>query len=176
MNLEGPRLTQALAYFAVVLAFAMLAWHWMSPVPTSAKIIQTKFNEQTKILDETKKVRDQIAERRAVVEKFVWKLPEDQISSKSLDIVTTNALERGLKVVSFRPQRTDNMGSLSAVSALVTLEGPFTNVMAFADSLGTEETRLAVKTIQVNAADEKTGYVTASVGIVAYKETEKSTK
>lgn len=102
--------------------------------------------------------------------KYLWSEKPDAIAPQALGIVTGAAKTHGLKLSAFRPQKPVVEGDLEVLNYVVALEGRFPAVADFLRTLETPGNRLAVNLFQVTSSDGATDSVTATVGLVAFRE------
>ncbi len=119
---------------------------------------------------ETARLKGRLSESSALVKALTWVGEAEQIETEAARRVTALARESGLKMVAFRPQRPTESGGLIQQPYVISLEGRFPAVVRFAARLGTPETRLPVTVLQVASSDAATDSVTASVEVVALRE------
>ena len=107
---------------------------------------------------------------RAQAAAYLWTEAPDAISPQALGIVTEAAKKHGLKLSAFRPQKSTIEGALEELNYVVAIEGRFPAAAEFLRTLETPGNRLAVNLFQVTSSDGATDSVTATVGLVAFRE------
>lgn len=161
---------------AVVVAGLMLVYYLLTPVQAKGKAVQTKANEERKLTSDINRIRDDITRLRTENEARLWTQAPDQVAASAMARVTTLAASKGLKVIAFRPQRAVEDGSVTRYPYLVSLEGAYPNVVAFVNLMETPSGKLCVNQVQIAASDGASDKVSASVGLVAYRELEVAKK
>lgn len=105
---------------------------------------------------------------RRQVAAFTWRQKQEEIGPLALASVSQLARKHGLKLVTFRPQKTEQEKDLTRVPFLVALEGTYPDVAAFARDLENPKSKLALNMLQLNSSDGVTDRVNATVNVVAY--------
>jgi Tfp pilus assembly protein PilO len=157
---------------ACVAAGAVLVYHVLSPIKGPGKAVQTKANEERKQLGAISRIRGEVSDLKTKNEAVIWTQDPDQVAATSMAKITTLAAAKGLKLIAFRPQRAQDDGVVNRYPYLVALEGTYPNVVAFLGALETPGSKLAVSQVQIAANDGATDKVSATVGVVAYREME----
>lgn len=158
------------ALAAIVVMAVIVVGQLFLPKPSLSKLTQTKRNEETKLHKEIDKLRLEVSTVRLKNERRLWLLPADQVSAAAMATVTQVAQGKSLKVLAFRPQRTVEDTGVVRLPYQVSLDGSFAQVVAFIKELETPKHKLPVVSVQLAAADGATDRVTATIGIVAYRE------
>ncbi len=161
---------------AVVIMAGVTLAHFLVPIPSLGKVVQAHKNEETKLNASISKLRDDVTTMKVENSKRVWTQPADQVSAAAMSLVTKAAQSRNLKVIAFRPQRTQDDSGVTRLPYLVSLEGSFPNVLQFVKSIENPATKLAVQSVQLASADGASDKVSATVGVVAYRELEEKKK
>lgn len=155
---------------AVIVAAVILTLHLVFPVPEPKKIDRKRQQQELNLLIDIKDLRDRVTETRTYNDSHLWQQNADKVGASAMALVTKLANNHELKVNAFRPQRVQDDSGLTRLPYLVAVEGRFPSVIAFVQQLETPTTKLAVNTLQIASADGASDQVSASVGIVAYKE------
>lgn len=139
------------------------------------KGLQSKYNRQ-KLQEQiaTKKAKDRAAEILAYRDSLSWGENPQMAGTAAMANVTEMARKHGVKLVSFRPQKTNDLGNLSILPFLINVDGPFPNVVSFAHDLEATQTKLAPNLLQVTSADPASDRVTANIGVIAFLNTPSS--
>lgn len=161
-----------IAIGAIVAMALVLMVPFVLPKPSMNKLTQTRRNEETKLRNEVDKVRDDVSAFKARNAKRLWILPSDQVGAAAMAKVTQIANEKGLKVLAFRPQRTADDSGVTRLPYQVAIDGSFVQVLDFIRAVETPTLKLPVVSVQLASADGATDRVTATIGIVAYREQE----
>lgn len=159
-----------LGYVAVVAAALMLVAHFVFPVQAAGKVVATRAKEDRDLDADIKKLRDDVTSTRAKNNTRLWTQPTDEISAATMAKVTSLAQGRNLKVIAFRPQRTQDDSGVLRIPFQASIEGPFPQVVALLKDLETSKFKVIVSTVQIASADGASDKVSATIGLVAYRE------
>lgn len=154
-----------------VMALTVVAY-WVFPVPALKQVTQIRRNQQTELFKDIDKVKDDVSLTRIRNQQRLWVQPADQVAAAAMAKVTQVALAQSLKVLAFRPQRVQEVAGVTILPYQVSLEGYFPKVMAFVRTMETPSGRLPVVNVQIAASDGASDKVTATIGIVAFREAE----
>lgn len=113
---------------------------------------------------------ERIAVIEQVFEKTKWKEKPDLITGQVLSIVRAATSKASVKMISFRPQRTVETTDLLQLPYVLAVDGSFPNVVKFVQSIEESDAKLAVSSFQLASAEGTSDFVTASVGLVAYRD------
>lgn len=158
---------------AMVLCVAVCAYHFLAPMPDVKIASKKKAQEQIKLHEELRKFRDEVTKGREATEKRLWTEDADQLGASVMGVVDTVANELQVKVQAFRPQRTISNAGLTRYPYLVVLTGAFPKIATMMERIAAPETKIAVTSVQISAADGVSDTVTASLGVSAFTETKK---
>lgn len=160
---------------ASILIVLMLVANFALPAP-KAKGAQDYFNKEKELSTQrliAEKDKKEFADFNA---KKLWNLGPEALGPIAMGKVSNMAKASGLNMVAFRPQRTTAAGDLVRYGYQISLEGSFSKVIEFTRKLETPETRLAVVSLQVASTDGASDAVSATVGVVAYRDREAGLK
>lgn len=157
---------------AAVLAIAVLGWHFLNPVSKAVKDPQKLLAEKRDMEQSITELRDKVTMTRNKADEWVWLGDRDQIAVDAMARVNDQVGILGLKMISFRPQRSIVDGSVERLPYQVTLDGAFPAVIGFVRAMETPEARFCVSKVQIASADGATDRVSATIGLVAYREAE----
>lgn len=155
----------------LVIVFLVLSWFAFFPIEpkTDERADESALNRDLLRAEEEKRqslARVDEAEMRIAA--LTWPQTIDEISPSALGRVGELARQAGVKVTSFRPQRTQDDTDVPAIPFLVTVEGEYPRVLTLLRLLESETTRLAVTLVQIAAADGATDRVNTTYGITAF--------
>ncbi|MCC7434966.1 MAG: type 4a pilus biogenesis protein PilO [Methanoregulaceae archaeon] len=166
----------ALGYLAVVVAACMLAASFAFPIKSAGAVVATRAQEDRNLDASIETLRTEVSTLRAKNLMRLWTQPADEVAAATMAKVTSLAQGRNLKVIAFRPQRTVDDAGVVRLPYQVTLEGPFPQVIGFLQGLETSKFRAIVSTVQIASSDGATDKVTATIGVVAYREADAEKK
>lgn len=174
MRLSGPGSDYTRwTLVAMVLCVAVCTYHFLAPMPDVRVATKKKAQEQIKLHEELRKFRDEVKAGRDATEKRLWAEDADQLGASVMGVVDTIANEMQVKVQAFRPQRTISTSGLTRYPYLVVLTGSFPKIATIMERIADPETKIAVTSVQISAADGVSDTVTASIGVSAFSETKK---
>jgi hypothetical protein len=154
---------------AIIVMVALVAYHLIVPMPAVTAQQQRKKNER-----DLAKTRDTYMRKSRELQKTnadrLWDLGPESLGPMAMGKVSNLSKSFGLKMVSFRPQKQVDSGDLVRYGYLVSVEGTFPKVIEFVRKLETPETKLAVSSLQVTSTDGASDAVSATVGVVAYRD------
>lgn len=155
---------------AVVVLAGVAIFHFATPMPGTAPEGAPESSEEVRA-----RAADEGADYRRVRKENavrLWQMARDEISPEAMSWVSEKARESFVTVSSFRPQRTNDLDGVDQLNYLVAAEGPYQDVMRFIKAFEAEDSLLAVKLVQITGIDGATDTVRASIGLVAYLETD----
>ena len=167
---RGFTLTMGVILVVLVGAYALV------PRPRTVHTDADRARAEAEVLASTKTLEARFDKARAVSAQFLWTEVPDAIAPKALSIVTEAAKTNQLKISAFRPQKPAVSAGLEESHYVVAVEGRFPAVATFLKAVETPENRLAVDLFQVTSADGATDTVTATVGLVAFREPKVATR
>ncbi len=139
--------------------------------PPSAKGIQgkklAKLRQASNAIDTA---NERIAVIEQVFEKTKWTEKPDLITGEVLSIVRNATGKASVKLISFRPQRSVETTDLLQLPYVIAVDGSFPNVVKFVQSIEESDAKLAVSSFQLASAEGTSDFVTASIGLVAYRD------
>ena len=101
-------------------------------------------------------------------EKYQWSDKEDIVTPQALAIISKRADENHLKLVSFRPTKSSEVGSMLQLPLQFTVDGSFASVTAMLESLQINQSKLAVQSVQLASQEGQSDLVSANVSLVAF--------
>lgn len=173
MNQEKTLTAATLAAGLVIIL--MVIYQFVVPMPVT-KGAEKYLRDQTELA-----LKSRIAiEKAEKLEKSniarLWDLGPEALGPIAMSRVSNMAKSNNLSLVSFRPLRNASAGDLVRSGFTIALEGTFPKVIQFARKLETPETKLAVVSLQVTATDGASDNVSATVGVIAYRDREAGVK
>lgn len=163
---------KAASVAAMVALTGVLAYHLFVPQPQPAANVLKRRAEVKKLESEVEKLREQVTADRKSVESKVWKEAGDQLGAEAMKTISNYAAQSKLKVIAFRPQRSQDDANLTRFGYLAALDGPFPNVMQFISSIESNANKLALSSVQITSVDGASDRVSASVSVVAFRQKE----
>lgn len=153
---------------AIVLMVGSIAFMFLAPRPNAEAAVRKQQDKtfQARIATETAEQKAALA--ASYVGTHTWAGNVDEVSPAALTRVTGLAKARGLRLLSFRPQRAAESSLITQLPFLATVEGTYPSIMEFTRDLETEGTRLVVTSVMVSSADASSDRVTSSIGLLAF--------
>ncbi len=164
---EDPTATIVTAA-GIVLLLSSVAFMFLAPKPNAAEAIRKQNARIATAVRATDAAKARASQANAFVATNTWSGNIEEISPTALARVTQSARQRGLNLLSFRPQRAADNNLPIQLPFLATLEGTYPSVLQFARDLETKGSRLVVSSVMVSSTDASSDRVTASIGLVAF--------
>lgn len=158
------RLTLAGAVVVLLLLVGLFTF----PKPNDLGLAQRKSQEEKQLKHDFESARATLSELRNANEARMFLTKADEIGPNTMRTLESAARQRNLKVISFRPQRTEEDSGVTRYPYQIALEGSYLDVIAFVRSMETPATKLGVTSMQIASSDGATDKVSAMIGIVAY--------
>jgi Tfp pilus assembly protein PilO len=157
-------LALALVFFTGSLAFALM------PQPDPNRVNAT-FQKTLKVNEaKLQMARTKAAKLQADNISQLWMGDAEAIGARSLDNVSKIAKARGVKLNAFRPQRPVQSAELEHIPFLTIVEGSYPAVVSFLKTLEQPSLKLAVNSVQVTATDGTSDSVSASIVLIAFRD------
>jgi hypothetical protein len=102
------------------------------------------------------------------MQKYQWEDNEDVVTPAALTIVSKRVAENQLNLVSFRPLKSIESGSMRQLPFQFTVDGPFANVASMLESLEKSDSKLTVQQVQFASQEGETDLVSANISLLAY--------
>jgi hypothetical protein len=152
---------------AIVLLIGSVAFMFLAPKPDIAKATKSQKDRIFKARLATQTAEQNRAQAETYVATNTWSGNIEIISPTALGRVTQVAKQRGLNLLSFRPQRASDTVTPIQLPFLATVEGSYPAILQFTRDLETKGSRLAVSSVMISSTDAASDRVTASVGLIA---------
>lgn len=162
--------TTVAAVIGILGLVAVLVYVLVVPEPPDRLSRSGHVKEQQEIVQQVSDSRKQLASAQASVEKHTWTSLPQEIQAASLDKVSSLARANGVKLLGFRPQRTGTAGELETIPFVLTAEGAFPDVMSFIAAVENPDNKLAANLVQLSSAEGDSDKVTATVGVMAFRQ------
>lgn len=155
---------------SLLIAVTAFALNFAMPKP-GLKLSPTKRVEREEgAKGDAKAWQAKLEEARATIDARVWTEEVDAIQTKAMALASKLAQDAKVSLNAFRPQKSSENGGLLVIPFLISLEGPYPNVVRLLESLETPANKIAVNLVQLTSADGASDTVTATVGVLAFKE------
>lgn len=157
-----------LAVVAILVLLGTFLFMILVRPPTTAGLAEKTRREAIKIRIKTKDADDRLVAAKATVTSTTWPGIGDDVAPAANARLTTMATRRGVKLTSFRPQRTTAKTDLTVLPFVITVEGPYPQIVELTRDIDSAGSRMAVNLVQITAAADDSNTVTATVGVMAY--------
>lgn len=165
------------ASIAIIIALAVLIGTAVVmifvPPPGTAGIAGGKIRSQRDLTERLNKLEADRKSSRVYIANQVWAVPLAEVGPRALESVTSFAQKNRLKLVAFRPQKPVEVNELTQIPFVIAIEGSYPNVLRFVKDLETPALKLGTSMIQISTSDPNSDLVSASIGVVAYRQIEK---
>ncbi len=139
------------------------------PKPSAAGIAKGRERSRQQIREEIERAKEREKQARAAALTRLWTGDAETVTASVLAQVTQRANESALQMGAFRPQRVQPLEGLTELPFSVQVSGPYPAVRKFLTSFDSANSRLALRSVQIAAADGKSSAVTATLGISAFR-------
>ncbi|MEQ1823757.1 MAG: hypothetical protein ABL949_14710 [Fimbriimonadaceae bacterium] len=153
---------------AAIVMLGTCIYHFIAETPMAR--IQAKKVELSKLQQENSKLFSSVSKLKKANGPRIWATSSETIGPSAMGKLTELARGLGLTLLSFRPQKPEDSGELEKFRYVISLEGSFPRVIEFARKAETPENRIAVDRIQIASKDGATDSVSATIGVVAYRD------
>jgi len=153
---------------AIVAMVGMLIFYLVVPLPSTKGMAAKQRRKEIEVLDQTKAADDRIAAAEALEQRLTWTGGQEEIAPSALANINGLVAKHKLRLVAFRPQRTDGKGAMVQIPFLLTVEGSYPQVVALVEDLYRPTSKMAVNLAQISNADAGTDKVTGNIGLVAF--------
>lgn len=160
--------TQRVAIVCTLIAGGMLAVHQFLPVQTSAQFVQAKKRQYDQTREKISEGKAKVKEIRDANTDRLWSNTPSEVSTEAMAMVANAAKSLNVTISSFRPQRPMQEGVVQILPFDAVVSGRFAAITALCSAIDSPAKKLALESIQINAADPNNETVTASIGLVAY--------
>jgi hypothetical protein len=140
--------------------------------PTTEGTAAGKIRSQGELEDRLEKLKADNTVFKTTIRDHTWPQKTEEIGPKALTFITAFAQKHRLKLMAFRPQKAVEVNNLTQLPFLISIEGPFPGVMNFARELEDPKLKLGTSMVQVSSNDPNSDLVSATIGVVAYKQFE----
>ena len=128
-----------------------------------------KLEEQKDQLNlELKRLKEDFDLSQKDLDSRIWQGKEESASPLILARLNSFAVDRGIKVNSFRPQKAAENGGLTQLGYVLALEGSFPQILEMVRDIEGKMPRLAVHQINIATADAAASTVNATLGLAAF--------
>lgn len=162
-----------LAAIAVLLVTGIMM---LVPKPSTAGLAAGKIRSQRDLEKRIADLEKDKTAAKAKIASLVWSLPLEEVGPKALESITAFAQKQKLKLIAFRPQKAVEVNGMNQLPFVISIEGPYPGIMRFLRDLDQPDLKLGTNLVQVSSSDPNTDLVSATVGVVAYKQLEVKTK
>ncbi len=153
---------------AILLLLGTLLYMVLVPVPSTAGLAKGRDLSRKKIEQEIKSARSRADELEKTNQAYLWNDTAESVTASVLNNITAEARRKSLKMTAFRPQRPQTLETLTELPFSVQLSGPYPAVRAVVAALNTQESRIALRSLQMASSDGGSSAVTATLAFSAY--------
>ncbi|MBS1708173.1 MAG: type 4a pilus biogenesis protein PilO [Armatimonadetes bacterium] len=169
MKLGDNLATWNAACIAVVVAIVgVIVFDRVAPKPRLKDTITKLDKSRRELMQKTAAGKLKLETATKGVEQYTWQKPVTEVGPAVLDKINLSAMEKGVKVTTFRPQRVQAADPLKVAEFTVSIQGQFLQVVAFVNSLEAPESKLVVSSAQISSTDAATSLTSASIGLMAF--------
>ncbi len=133
------------------------------------KALKRKFNADKKaLIQRQNKAQEDLDSYQSFVTNYRWEDKEDTVTPVALSLVSNAVSASGLKMVSFRPQKSIELAGLIELPLQFTVDGSFAGVAHLVEGLEAKGTKLAVQQVQFASQEGDTDRVSATINLLAF--------
>lgn len=152
----------------IALMAGFAAFDNFAPKPSVRTAERKAAEDKVKVERELARLRDDFDLAQKDLTSRIWQGKEESASPLVLARLNDIAVNRGIKVNSFRPQKPGDNGGLTQLGFVMALEGSFPQVLNMVRDIEERLPRLAVHQINIATADQAAGTVNATLGLAAF--------
>lgn len=153
---------------AIASMVGMLIFYLVVPLPTTKGLAAKQRRKEIEVLDQTKTAETRIEAAEDMENRLTWTGGQDEIAPTALATINRLVAKHKLRLVAFRPQRNDSRSTLNQVPFLLTVEGPFPQIVALVEDLYSPTSKVAVSLTQISNSDASSDKSTGNIGLVAF--------
>jgi Tfp pilus assembly protein PilO len=142
------------------------------PKPTTDGLARGKVRSERELEDRLKKLKADKVKLATQIVTHTWPLKMEEIGPKGLESINAFAGKHRLKLMAFRPQKPLEVNNLTQLPFLISIEGPYPAIMRFVKELENPSLKLGTNLVQISGSDPNSDLVSATIGVVAYKQIE----
>jgi hypothetical protein len=161
-------LPSTLILLSLVVLTGALVFMLLVPEPSTADIVSNRKATIRKLSEDVLYSKHRADEARNAVEPRLWMGSQNHVSAAVLGLVTASSTEASLKLTAFRPQRTVDLDGITELPFTVQISGTFADIRQVMRSLDGPHSRVVLCSVAVNASEEVTNTVQATLVISAY--------
>ena len=158
----------AILICAVLTLLGALFYMLLVPPPNSKGLVAGKERSAQQLTHQIDQLRTRTAKAKADAANGLWKGDHDTVMALILARLTKQAAHSGLQIGAFRPQKQQAISGMIELPVIVQVSGAYPTVLSFVQSLGTANSQLAVRSLQIASADAASNVVSATIGLSAY--------
>lgn len=139
-----------------------------APKPSLKAEVKKLKEQKAELNQELKRLREDFELSQKDLDSRIWQGKEESASPLILAKLNTFAVDRGIKVNSFRPQKAAENGGLTQLGYVLALEGSYPQVLNMVRDIEEKMPRLAVHQVNIATADAAASTVNATLGLAAF--------
>lgn len=164
----GPKL---MCLCALLILAGSLLFACLVPAPSAHVAARAGAKDRASLQTKISDSRLQAKRVTAAIQPRIWPGRAEAVSSAVLQLLTTEASRRNVKLAAFRPRDVQQIEGVTELRFNVHLMGAYPAVRATVATLDAPDSKLALESVQVAAGDGSSDSVTASLAISAYTST-----
>lgn len=166
---------------SVVLLVGTLVYLILVPKPAPGSATRGQAVQRQRLFNETADMNTRKSQAEQEIAPRLWTGDADGVTAAVLAKLSTETVARGLKLTTFRPDRSQLLGQVTELKYEAQISGPYPRVRAVLASLDTPHSKVALRSVTIGASSEgntgasiigdgspPTNLVTATVGMSAY--------
>lgn len=161
-------LPSALILLSLIILTATAIFMVVVKAPSTAGL-QAKHNrEKRKIITQTKRLTTEADAAEKASQPLLWSGDAQSVTSAALALMTAQTRKSGVRLVSFRPQRGQDLAGVSELRYTAQITGKYLSVQDVMSALDATGSKLALTSVDLVTSGSDAHAVSANLGISAY--------
>ena len=164
-------LPSSLIVLSVLLLAATLAYMLLAPKPSTAATSRNGASRR-RMVDDIADTRRQARQTRAAVLPRLWQGNPEAVTGRILAQMTTLTGKNSLKLLAFRPGRSQVFDEVTELRFDAQLSGSYAKLHALMDALDAPGSKIALRSVQMTSSQAAGNTVSATLGLSAFVATD----
>lgn len=164
----------ALIVFSILVLAGTLAYMILVPKPSLAVSARAGTSSRRRMVDDIADTRKQAHRTRAAVKPRLWQGDPEAVTATILAQLTASTGKRSLKLLAFRPDRTQPFDEITELRFEAQVSGPYAGIHSLMDSLAAPGSKVALRSAQMTVSQTAGSTVMATLGLSAFIATDPS--
>ena len=161
-------LPSTITLLAILILCGALLYTLLVPLPQYSSIDAVRTVKRAKMTNDILFYQKRQNEALAAISPRVWNGTTNHVIASVLALVTSNSDRQAVKLTAFRPQRTQDLDGVTELPFTIQLAGSYPAIRQVMRTLDSGGNKVVLRSVQVNASEQITNSVTATLGISTY--------